>query len=188
MQDRLKTLQCRIREDLGVARELALHRAFARNLGVDVIVVPSEKRREVADADRETIRFRRADVDEMAWLHHERDAVCVELGLTPTQVAHVLTMQNRADRSASARRSHASRNGWPPERRRTATPSDPSGRLQPVENADRAAILAVRRTIPLCDRSAWRTFAEQYGAHRLLTAQQIAGVIAAAKRAAGRMA
>lgn len=186
MSDRVKQLQRRVREDLENARELALLRAFARSHGVDEVVVPVEVRREVAEADRAVIRDRRAGADRTAWLHHERDAVCVELGLTRTQVAHVLTMQNRADPAASARKSRASRSAsrraWPPVRLRVATASDPTGRLQPVEDADRKVVLAARKAIPLADKAAWRAFVEQYGVHRLLTSQQIAGIVAVARR------
>lgn len=185
-EDRVRTLQRRVREDMETARELALLRAFARSRGVDEIVVPVEARRGVAEADRAVIRGRRAAVERDIWLHHERDAVCVELGLTRMQVAHVLTMQNRPDPAASARKSRASRSAsrraWPPVRLRMATADDPTGRLQPVEDADRKVVLAARKAIPLDDKAAWRAFAEQYGAHRLLTSQQIAGIVAVARR------
>lgn len=185
-EDSVRRIQRRVREDQETVRELALLRAFARSHGVDEVVVPVEVRREVAEADRAVIRDRRAGVDGATWLHHERDAVCVELGLTRTQVAHVLTMQNRPDPSASARKSQASRSvsrrSWPPVRLRTATAADPTGRLQPIEDADKKVVLAARKAIPMADRDAWRTFAEQYGAHRLLTSQQIAGIVAVARR------
>lgn len=186
MTDQVRNKQLRVSEDLEATREHALLRAFARSMGIEEVLVPVEVRREVTEADRAVIRDRRAAASREIWLHHERDAVCVELGLTRTQVAHVLTMQNRPDPSASARKSHASRassrRSWPPVRLRMATESDPTGRLQPVEDADRKIVLKARRAIPFEDKAAWRSFAEQYGAHRLLTSQQIAGIVAVARR------
>ncbi len=77
-------------ELMDAARERALLRAFARSMGVETVVVPAVRTREVTDADRETIRARRRAVNDLAWEHYGRDALCVELGLTPRQVTGVL--------------------------------------------------------------------------------------------------
>jgi hypothetical protein len=51
-----------------------------------------------------------------------------------------------------------------------------------VEEVDREVVLTERRRIPKTANKAWREFVERYGAHRRLTTQQIAGIVAVAKR------
>lgn len=94
-----------------------------------VAAVPAVKRPKVTAADHLRIEEARKEVTEQIWLLHARDAVCVELQLTPDQVAGILAAQTKR------------RNGdtdLPPRRTttRTASAVEPT----PAEDVDDQAL------------------------------------------------
>lgn len=200
MQDPLVALQESAERALATARELALFRAFARSHGVAEVSPPKEKTREVTGEDTSAITKRRADVSELVWLHHERDAVCVERGLTPDQVAGVLAAATRAS-NGSTSANHANP-GTPHKRVRTrgvtadpATwperPLEASGtRTRPPKRRQYAAdpddldhqiVLVVREA---CDagKGDWSALSRQIACVRRLWPHTIAGMVARARQ------
>jgi hypothetical protein len=199
MDDRLRQLQEEVEERLVAARELALLRAFARSQGVVEVRVPSEKTRDVTDKDSQLIAKRRGAVSELIWLHHERDAVCVETGLTSEQVAGVLGGLTRANGNGHAVRNGGS--GTPRERQVTrGITKDPStwperavergGKRQqaPIQSAaavpddvDHQIVVAVRRA---CDQGQgdWQALRRQIACVRRLWPHSIAGIVARARQ------
>ncbi|OGL95627.1 hypothetical protein A2348_01920 [Candidatus Uhrbacteria bacterium RIFOXYB12_FULL_58_10] len=198
MTDVLSQLQQDAERTLALVRELALLRAYAASHGystVDVISVPALKTREASDEDKAIVGARRDAVSELFWLHHARDAACVETGLTPWQVAAILSLRTRAINrngiSPSAAEAPAPA-GWETRFWPASIPA-PSGidgavppsrggvERQPDEN-DRNVVCAARRAVALDDVEGWNKFRTAYGAHRRLTTQQIAGIVAVARR------
>lgn len=191
----LLSLQQDAERALGLARELALLRAFAAShgVGVDQIPVPTDKTRDVTGDDKPVVWAARDAVTELVWLHHARDAVCVRTGLTPDQVAGVLSERTRVA-NGNGRKAETPRVvGWEPlfwpaaiaarDGADGAVPP-PMGKVerQPDE-ADREFVLAARRaTAGTDDEEAWDTFRRAYGARRRLTTQQIAAIVAVARR------
>lgn len=183
--DRLKDLQRNIEDDLADARELALLRAFVASKGVTEIVVPSTKTREVTEADRALVPARRDAVSELIWLHHERDAVCVETGLIPSQVANILGSRTRTAAAAEPPAEVAST--IPPARMPlhgadADRPPPLASKEYDVDDIDREQVIAARKRIPLNEAGAWSGWVLGYAIRRRLTTQQVAGIVAVAKR------
>ncbi len=183
--DQLRDLQKNIEDDLAAAREIALLRAFVASKGVTEIAVPSIKAREVTEADRALVPARRNAVSELIWLHHERDAVCVETGLIPAQVANILGSRTR---STVAPESPAEVVPTvPPARLPLGSadadrPSPPASKEYDVDDIDREQVIAARKRIPLNEAGAWSGWVLGYATRRRLTTQQVAGIVAVAKR------
>ena len=206
MNDRLEVAEQAVEGALATARELALYRAFARKHGVyGLPEVPTRKTRDVTEADKTVIIAARAKRgSDFLWLLLGRDPVCVELDLTGEQVAGVLAEATRKknDAAAAPRPSarataiadaravlqpvdRASPANWPP---RIAVlnggkTDEPPARNHVERNADEAdkhAVIAAR--IQIKDNVGWDMFRQVYGAHRRLTTQQIAGIVAVHNR------
>lgn len=173
---------------LDQAAELELWRAYGKRHGVSP-AVPDKKKREVTAVDKDRINAERGEVTELVWLHVKRDALCVELDLTPDQVAGVLSEATKVRNGTPSRTTQASGGpkGWPVQRvtkagADPASPPLPGAKEYEAEQIDKDVVLAERKRIPETANKAWSEFVERYGAHRRLTTQQIAGIVAVAKR------
>lgn len=183
--DQLADLQKSIEYDLAAARELALLRAFMASKGVTEVVVPSAKTREVTEADRALVPARRDAVSELIWLHHERDAVCVETGLIPAQVANILGSRTRTAAAPEPPAEVAST--IPPARLSLGgadadRPPPSACKEYDVDDIDRKQVIAARKRIPENEAGAWNGWVHGYATRRRLTTQQVAGIVAVAKR------
>lgn len=187
MQDALKALEDTAERTLATARELALLRGLARKVGFDAANgVPREIMRDVTEDDKPKIVAANRAVSNFVWMQHARDAVCVELDLTPGQVAGVLAHATRKENEAAAApvvspTDRTNPANWPPRihvlNGGKATEPPAKGKAERQADAiDKDAIIAAR--IQIREGDAWDTFRQAYGAHRRLTTQQIAKVVA----------
>ncbi len=173
---------------LDQASELELWRAYGKCHGVSP-AVPDKKKREVTAADKDRINAERGEVTEFVWLHVKRDALCVELDLTPDQIAGVLSEATKVRNGTPSRTPQApgGPKGWPVQRVAKASadpalPPPPCAKEYEAEQVDKDLVIAERKHIPETANKAWSEFVERYGAHRRLTTQQIAGIVAVARR------
>ena len=187
MKDTLQALEETMEGTRATARELALLRGLARKHGFDVMTgVPKDITREVTEDDKPKIIAANRAVSNFIWMQHARDAVCVELDLTPGQVAGVLSYATRKENEAAVAPVVSPTDctnpaNWPPRvhvmNGGKATEPPERGRLErPADVEDKRAIIAAR--VQISEDAEWNTFRQAYGAHRRLTTQQIAKVVA----------
>lgn len=193
MKDTLLTLEDTAESALAAACGFAMYRAFARRHGVmGLPQVPTKKTHDATDAEKAAVVAARARRSSDAnWLLLGRDPVCVEFDLTGDQVAGILAEATRKANEAAAAAiaspaDCAAPANWPPRihvlNGGTASEPPAKGHVERTANdVDKDAIIAAR--VQIREGVAWDAFRQAYGAHRRLTTQQIAKVVADHTRA-----
>ena len=113
MKDAIDAISRRERHALDELNECGLLRCMLAHCLRTGMKIPVEKTRDVTQADHNRIRDARATVSEEIWLRPfgARDALAIELDLTPDQIAAVLAVQTKESNGKTARapRAHSTR-------------------------------------------------------------------------------